>query len=128
MEVQKVDPKLATQYVSESRALGKDEFLKLLVAQLKNQDPLNPVENSEFIAQLAQFNSLEQMINLNRSFEKMLSWQQVVQASSLIGKQVLAKTPDDIIGTVTQVIIVDRDVSLVVNNKQVTLDQIVSIK
>ncbi len=72
-----------------TETLGKDDFLKLLVMQLKYQDPLEPMKNEDFIAQLATFNSLEQMINLNESFELLLSLQQMTQASSLIGKQVV---------------------------------------
>lgn len=49
----------------KSDNLDKDAFLKLLVTQLKNQDPLNPMEDREFIAQMAQFTSLEQMQNMN---------------------------------------------------------------
>ena len=49
--------------------LDKDAFLKLLTTQLANQDPLNPIEDKEFIAQLAQFNSLEQMQSLNKNME-----------------------------------------------------------
>ncbi|WP_313756564.1 flagellar hook capping FlgD N-terminal domain-containing protein [Tissierella sp.] len=48
--------------------LDKDAFLRLLTTQLANQDPLNPIEDREFIAQLAQFSSLEQMQNLNKTF------------------------------------------------------------
>ena len=69
-------------------SLGKDDFLNLLVTQLKNQDPLEPMKNEEFIAQLAQFNSLEQMINLNKSFDTMLELQQMSYASTFIGKEV----------------------------------------
>ncbi len=49
--------------------LGKDAFLNLLITQLKNQDPLNPMEDREFIAQMAQFSSLEQMQEMNKNLE-----------------------------------------------------------
>lgn len=71
--------------------LGKDEFLKILMAQLQNQDPMNPMEDKEFIAQMASFSSLEQMMNLSQSFEKFLYNQQestLLNYQQLLGKQV----------------------------------------
>ena len=51
--------------------LGKDSFLKLLVAQMQNQDPLNPQSNEEFIAQLSQFTQVEQLMNMNQGFDSL---------------------------------------------------------
>lgn len=53
--------------------LGKDQFLKLLVAQLQNQDPLNPLKSEEFVGQLATFSSLEQLIAIKESVQKLES-------------------------------------------------------
>jgi flagellar basal-body rod modification protein FlgD len=54
-----------------SAAVDKEEFLNLLVAQLKNQDPMNPVDNEQFLTQLATFSSLEQLISINESVSKL---------------------------------------------------------
>lgn len=71
--------------------LGKDDFMKLLIAQLQNQDPTNPMKDNEFIAQMAQFSSLEQTMNLAKSFEKFAEAQtqaQMIQYTSFVGKNV----------------------------------------
>ncbi|OLS37478.1 flagellar hook assembly protein FlgD [Alkalihalophilus pseudofirmus] len=71
--------------------LGKDDFLKLLITQLQNQDPTNPMDDREFIAQMAQFSSLEQMTNINNTIQKFVdvqTSQSLVQFSELIGKEV----------------------------------------
>lgn len=76
-----VAPSGTTTATNAYGALGKDEFLQLLVTQMQYQDPLNPTSDTEFIAQMAQFSSLEQMQNLNNSFS-------VYKAYELVGKQV----------------------------------------
>ena len=71
--------------------LDKDSFMLLLVTQFKYQDPLNPMDDKEFISQMAQFSSLEQMMNLNTSMDNMVDAtnnQQMINATSYIGKQV----------------------------------------
>lgn len=71
--------------------LGKDEFLKILIAQLQNQDPLNPMEDREFIAQMASFSSLEQLINMTKMFEQFVTTQTntaIIQNSQMIGKEI----------------------------------------
>ncbi|HTN54284.1 MAG TPA: flagellar hook capping FlgD N-terminal domain-containing protein [Anaeromyxobacter sp.] len=75
-----------------SNDLGKDAFLKLLTTQLQNQDPLNPTDDKEWIAQLAQFSSLEQLQNLGTKLDSLVTGQSSsteLNATSLVGKQVL---------------------------------------
>jgi flagellar basal-body rod modification protein FlgD len=61
-----------TSAMSGNKAMGRDAFLKLLVAQLKNQDPLKPQDNSAFVAELAQFSSLEQSMGVNDRLDQMM--------------------------------------------------------
>lgn len=78
----------------ENGTMGKDDFLQLLVTQMQNQDPLNPMDNSEFASQLAQFSSLEQMTNVNTNLEAMLESQKIIssnQSVAFIGKSVRAE-------------------------------------
>ena len=75
-------------------ALGKDDFLKLLTAQLSNQDPLNPMDNTQFVAQLAQFSALEQQMQANTNLEGIAIAQSAMnnaQVTQLVGKTVEAK-------------------------------------
>lgn len=84
---------LSQQAGTTSVASDKDTFLKLLVAQLTNQDPLNPVEDTEFITQLAQFTSVEELQKLNTGMEQLNASylnSQITSAASLIGLEVIA--------------------------------------
>lgn len=72
--------------------MGKDDFVMLMSAQLKHQDPLSPLKNEQMAAQLAQFSSLEQMVNVNSNLEKMAASQKPQEnllAASLIGKKIV---------------------------------------
>ena len=71
-----------------SQELGKDDFLKLLLAQLANQDPTSPMENTQFIAQMSQFSSLEQMTNMSNEFTKLATMLNSSEAVTVIGKTV----------------------------------------
>ena len=84
----------AATATTTGNTLGQDEFLTLLVAQLQNQDPLNPTDATEFTAQLAQYSQLEQLFNLNDAMDGLTAAQassQKVSALSLIGKEVVVE-------------------------------------
>jgi flagellar basal-body rod modification protein FlgD len=92
MAITAVDSSYNTaQRASPEKTLGKDDFLKLFVTQLRAQNPLNPMNNTEFTAQLAQFSSLEQLNNMNMQLHDLLLYQNSLQntlSSTLIGRKV----------------------------------------
>ncbi|MBT2341857.1 MULTISPECIES: flagellar hook assembly protein FlgD [Pseudomonas] len=84
------------------KELGKDAFLQLLVTQLKNQNPLEPQDNGEFVAQLAQFSSLEGITTLNTTVSGIAgnyNSSQALQASSLVGRSVIAPGDKAVVDT-----------------------------
>ncbi|MGE8499350.1 MAG: flagellar hook assembly protein FlgD [Pseudomonas sp.] len=90
------------QDTTQNKNLGKNEFLNLLVAQLNNQNPLEPQGNGEFIAQLAQFSQVEGIEKLNSSMESLLSGyqsSQALQASSLVGRKVIIPSDKAVVDT-----------------------------
>lgn len=101
-----------------AQTLGQEDFLKLLVAKMSHQDPLNPQEDTEFISQMAQFSSLEQTKDMYQSM-------QVLQANSLLGRtvEVEAET-EDVTGTVSAVIVEAGKPKVIVGGTEYDLNRI----
>ena len=109
--------------------MGKDDFMQLLIAQLKNQDPMKPMEDKEFITQLAQFSSLEAMEKMTTQMEDLTGSQMLVQAATLIGKNVAAKleTGEVVTGTISQVKMISGQPTAVVNGTEIDTSLITTI-
>lgn len=110
--------------------VSKDEFLKLFVAQLKNQSPMDPMKGHEFIAQLAQFSSLEQLTSLNASFADTMKFQQLTGGSEFIGKK--ATYVDTVVGGTAEgviqgAMILGDSISVVIENKEIPIANITGI-
>ena len=105
-------------------ALGKDAFLKLLVAQLRYQDPMNPAEGAEFVAQTAQFTSVETLQELVSQSATSLGLQQKLGASALVGRTVTWNDADGVpvTGTVTSAVLSGTDPVLRVAQGTATTD------
>jgi flagellar basal-body rod modification protein FlgD len=92
----------ATTTKKKSNELGQDAFLQLMITQMKNQDPLSPQSNSDFVAQLAQFSSVQGLEKLNTNFNTFTSGfnsNQALQASSLVGRSVSVETDTSMLTT-----------------------------
>ena len=116
--------------------LGKDDFLNLLVTQLRYQDPMNPMEDREFIAQSAQFSSLEQMQNINANFAQFLQMQALSNSAALIDKEVSyfqpaeneGEEPEIKKGKVSEIKFVDGQTYMTIDKQDIPLEYLVSIK
>ncbi|OHB81020.1 MAG: hypothetical protein A2Z38_02520 [Planctomycetes bacterium RBG_19FT_COMBO_48_8] len=110
-------------------------YMKLLVTQLKNQNPLEPMDNNEMASQLAQFSQLQQLESMNSNFAKILAGTERNYANSLIGKEISfasrneTGTRDITSGIVEEVINnVDGEIMLVTANNAVALEGVISVK
>lgn len=114
----------------QKSALGKDEFLKILTTQLAHQDPSSPLQDKDFIAQMATFSSLEQMTNLNKAFDK-FAGNQMSQYAAVIGKEI-TWTPDGSVDAVTGVVNgvsnQDGNYYYLVGNEKVPMSMVTEIK
>lgn len=112
--------------------LGKDDFFRMLMAQLQNQDPLSPMDGSQFAVQLAQFSSLEQLQNLNTQMTA-ISQSQIISKSAfalgLIGRDVEVVSGEETeIATVTGFRIQEDSIALSLGNREVDLKDVISIR
>ena len=114
----------------QKSSLGKDDFLRILTTQLSNQDPSNPLQDQDFIAQMATFSTLEQMTNLNTSFQQFANLQMSQYASS-IGKEI-TWTPSDgsspLTGVVNGVSSQDGKYYYMVGDEKVPMESVTMIK
>jgi flagellar basal-body rod modification protein FlgD len=106
--------------------LNYNDFLQLMVAQLQNQDPLNPTDSTQFMSQIAQFSSVEQGINTNSKLDQLLVNSNISQASTMIG---LSLTGTDGTTGIIQSVRIDSSGStaILTNGKQVPIDAGVTI-
>ena len=113
--------------VSNSSVLNKDDFLKILITQLTHQDPTKPMEDREFVAQMAQFSSLEQMTNMNSEMTRMAGIISRGQALQLIGKTVEISSGDKLItGVVERIDGLDVP-QLLVNNRYYNFNDVQAV-
>jgi flagellar basal-body rod modification protein FlgD len=123
----------STPVTGSSKQLGKQDFLKLLLAQMQNQDPMKPMDDTAMIAQMAQFSSLEATQALNATMQHSNNMQTIAQAGGLIGKYITANQPDGTIttGAVTGVNFITTDgvvtPTVLVNGKDVDYSTIVKV-
>lgn len=115
-----------TQAIAGNKKLGQDEFLKLLVTQMTNQDPLSPEDDKSFIASMAQFSSVESLGSLSSSMGQL-------QAASLLGKTVEATVTDDtgsrtVTGQVSAVTYSSGVANLQVGADSVKLSEVVQVR
>ena len=112
-----------------TKQLGQNDFLRLLLTKLTSQDPLNPEKDSDFIAQMAQFSSLEQSKAMQKDMSALRLEQQLLQASALIGQTVQLQIDDKTAtaGIVSSVRIEEGTPRLVVNGNPYTLSQVLTI-
>lgn len=115
----------------EKSKMGKDDFLKILVTQIRHQDPLQPLQDKEFIGQMTQFSTLEQIVNLNQSFQNFANSQGGLSTyATSIGKEItwledgtVSKT-----GTVTGVATKEGKIHYMVDGKEVPVELVDSIR
>ena len=122
-------PAVTAKDPTGKKIMGKDDFLKLFLVQLKNQDPEKTQDQSQFMAQLAQFSSLEQMQNLNTNQQAATSASQLGAASNLLGRviDVIDDQGNPMTGQVTSVRLEKGEPKLMLGLRSFTMKQLVQV-
>jgi Flagellar hook capping protein len=107
--------------------LGQDDFLKLLITQLQHQDPSSPMEDKEFISQMAQFSSLEQMTNMSQGFQKLSGLLASSEASQVLGRTVELRDGDELVRGVVDKVVRGDNPLVGVNGKFYDFAQVESV-
>lgn len=119
----------STGLQSSQTQLGTDSFFKILSAQLQYQDPLKSADNTEYIAQMAQFSALEELQNLSNSFQQMMLRQDLIIAGQMIGNQVAVYSGDELIqGPVEGYIVADTGILVAINGVEYPFEKVVAVK
>jgi flagellar basal-body rod modification protein FlgD len=115
--------------VASKNQLGQDDFLNLLVTKMKEQDPMNPQSDTDFIAQMAQFSSLEQGKSMSADVATLKSQQEVLTANGLIGRNVAVTDSKNntVQGMVTSVATTDGSPQILIGGNAYSLDSVTSI-
>jgi len=123
------DPTQAQQSQLPQQTINQADFLKLLVAQLSAQDPMNPVSNTDFAAQMAQFSTLQATQTMQKDLSGVQAGLALIQASSFLGKTVSVQGANGqmVTGTVSAVQYQGTAPSIVVNGQSYDLSQVISV-
>ncbi len=125
-----IDPNPGPEIVNEPPGLGQDAFLELLVAQLRNQNPLEPLDNFQFISQIAQFSTLEQMTSLNAALSGFTEFAALGQLASMVGKEATIVNESagiDVTGIITAVTLESGEPRVIIDGNSYALDNITRI-
>ena len=126
-ENKRLSIELNQRNIANNQNLGKEDFLKILLTQLSHQDPTAPMEDKEFIAQMAQFSSLEQMTNMAADFAKMARMLRGTEASGSLGKTVEIGLEDETVQGVVHAVTRDDMPQILVNGRFYAWDQVTTV-
>ena len=116
--------------VGPNQVVNRDAFMTLLVTQLKNQSPLEPVQNEDFIAQLAQFSMLEGSESTNDRLTELLHVQQLGEGANMIGRKVTYRDPssgETLPGIVSSVEVIEGQVKLDIGGERIPLSSVLRV-